>query len=112
VAETFRGLRGYIETLPANGTLLVSERGTLGRWSAIADRDYYSPDSAMRRAVQEKELYLVLECGTLEGCQRWDWWRSGIERRIAVHGVFDYEPVYAIVRPRARAEVFRIRNSM
>ena len=112
VSVTFRGLRAYIETLPPGRALLVSERGSVGRWTAIADRHYYLPDSAMHRVVDEKDVYLVLECGTLEGCQRWDWWRSRIEERIAVHGPFAYDRVFSIRRPRARAEVFRVRNSM
>ena len=47
VATTFRSLREYIETLPKEKTLLVGERGSMGRWKAISGRDYYSPDSAM-----------------------------------------------------------------
>jgi len=111
VADTFRGLRQYVETLPRDRTLLVSERGAMGRWKAISDREYYYPDSAMSELVRSKDFYLLIECGTMEGCQTWDVWRSQMENRVSRYGPFHYDSVYAIARPRARAEVYRIRNT-
>jgi hypothetical protein len=111
VSRTFRGLRGYIESLPRDRALLVSDRGSMGRWKAIAGHDYYYPDTTMRRIAADKELYLVVECGTMEGCQYWDEWRHRLEQRAGRYGNFRYDSVYAITRPRARAEVYRILNA-
>ncbi len=111
VAATFRGLRDYVETLPADRTLLVSERGSMGRWKAISNRDYYFPDSAMSGLLRSKDFYLLIECGTMESCQSWNVWRSQMETRVSRYGSFNYDSVYAIARPRARALVYRIRNT-
>ena len=111
VATTFRGLRSYLETLPPDRTLLISDRGSMGRWKVIAGRDYYYPDSAITAVARSKDLYLVVECGTMEGCQFWDEWRSRQQARVDKFGSFEYDSVYAITRPRARAEVFRIRKT-
>jgi len=111
VSTTFRGLRGYIESLPRDRALLVSDRGSMGRWKAIAGRDYYYPDTAMSEVAANKDLYLVVECGTMEGCQYWNEWRRRLELRAGRYGSFRFDSVYAISRPRARAEVYRIRNT-
>ncbi len=111
VAAAFRGLRGFVETLPADRTLLVSERGSMGRWKAISNRNYYYPDSAMAGVLAHKDLYLLIECGTMEGCQSWDAWLSRMEAHVSKYGAFHYDSVFAIARPRARAEVYRIRGT-
>jgi hypothetical protein len=111
VASVFRGLRNYIETLPAERTLLVSDRGSMGRWKAISGRDYYYPDSAIKSTATKSDLYLVVECGTMEGCQYWDEWRRRLEIRASRYGTFQFDSVYAIARPRARAEVYRIKST-
>jgi hypothetical protein len=110
VATTFRGLRGFIETLPADRTLLISDRGSMGRWKVISGRDYYYPDSTIAAIARSKDVYLVVECGTMEGCQIWNEWRKSQESRIDKFGAFAYDSVYAISRPRARVEVYRIRS--
>lgn len=110
VATTFRGLRGYIETLPRDKVLLMSDRGSMGRWKVISGRDYYYPDTAMAAMAAKKDLYLVVECGTMEACQYWDDWRGKLEDRVTQFGSFEYDSVYAIARPRARAEVYRVKN--
>jgi hypothetical protein len=110
VATTFRGLRSFIETLPADRTLLISDRGSMGRWKVISGRDYYYPDSTIASIARSKDVYLVVECGTMEGCQIWNEWRRNQESRIDKFGEFTFDSVYAISRPRARAEVYRIRN--
>jgi hypothetical protein len=111
VATTFRALREYIETLPKEKTLLVGEFGSMGRWKAIADRDYYYPDTAMAGLLNNRDFYLLIECGTMESCQSWNAWIKKIETRVSKYGAFHYDSVYAIARPRARAEVYRIRNA-
>lgn len=110
VATTFRDLRKFIETLPSDRVLIMSDRGSMGRWKVISGRDYYYPDKTMPAVAATKDLYLVVECGTMEACQYWDEWRGNLEDRATRYGVFDYDSVYAIARPRARAEVYRVRN--
>jgi hypothetical protein len=83
----------------------------MGRWKAISNRDYYYPDSAMAGLLSNKDFYLLIECGTMEGCQSWEAWRAKMETRVSKYGAFRYDSVYAIARPRARAEVYRIRTA-
>jgi hypothetical protein len=109
VSTTFRSLRGFIETLPEDSTLLVGSRGNVGRWTAISGRDYYFPDKQLSRAVRDKQVYMVIECGTLEACQAWDIWKERAEARILRFGSFTFDPVFEAQSGWARAEVLRMR---
>jgi hypothetical protein len=108
VTNTFRGLRNFIETLPPEKTLLVGDEPAMGRWTAIAGREYYSPDTALPTVARQRNVYLLVECGTMERCQSWDVWRSQMQMAVSKVGAFRYERVYSAERPRARAEVYRI----
>jgi hypothetical protein len=108
VATTFRKLRGYIETLPADDALLISEWGSSGRWDVISGRHYYLPDPALPQMLPDHSVYLLVECGTQESCQDWMTFRILMERRVDEFGDFDYTPVFSYVTPHARAEVLRI----
>lgn len=109
VSTTFRSLRNYLETLPKEKTLLIGSPGTTGRWKIIADRSYYMPDSALTSVAANKEVYLVVECGTLEYCQSFSELKSHLQDRLCGFGEFSYESVFAARSKWARAEVFRIR---
>ena len=111
VGSTFRGLRGFLETLPAEKTLLIGDRGTVGRWKVISGLDYYAPDPSLPQIVDSRDVYLVAECGILDTCQSWDHHRNRLEQRVLEFGEFQFDSVYAGQSPRARVEVFRIRNS-
>jgi hypothetical protein len=109
VSTTFRSLRTFIETLPADRTLLVGGRGTMGRWKVISGRDYYYADSALSRVAKEKDVYLVIECGTLEACQAWDIWRVRSMDRVTRAGAFAFDSVFGAGSGQARVEVLRVR---
>jgi hypothetical protein len=109
VSVTFRSLRGFIETLPKDSALLVGSRGTFGRWTAIAGRNYYYPDPKLPQTVREKEVYLLIECGTLEACQAWDIWKTRAQNRVRTFGDFRFDSVFATQSGWARAEVLRMR---
>jgi hypothetical protein len=109
VSSTFRSLRNYLETLPKEKTLLIGSPGTTGRWKIIADRSYYMPDSALTSVAANKEVYLVVECGTMEHCQSFSELKSSLQERLCNFGEFAYDSVFAVRSKWARAEVFRVR---
>ncbi|MGI9044260.1 MAG: hypothetical protein ACR2GK_09075 [Gemmatimonadaceae bacterium] len=109
VSGVFRSLRGYLETLPKDRALLIGGRGTVGRWKAISDVDYYAADSALSRVVSEKDVYLLIECGTQEACLAWEIWKERTINRLLTFGEFDFEPVFESRSGRSRAEVLRLR---
>lgn len=111
VSTTFRSLREFVMTLPRNSTLLIGGRGEVGRWTAISNRLYYQPDSALISVVGHKEVYLLLECGTLEVCQAFPEWKNRALDRLCMFGEFQYDSVFAVRTKWARAEVLRVRPS-
>ncbi|MEO7368206.1 MAG: hypothetical protein ABIZ36_09630 [Gemmatimonadaceae bacterium] len=112
VTRSFRSLRNYIETLPKDKTLLVASYGSTGRWKAIADRSYYVPDSALVSVSAKKEVYLIVECGTLEYCQSFPEWKNRMQEDLCNYGEFTYESVFAVQSNSARAEVFRVKPAI
>jgi hypothetical protein len=111
VADTYRGLRNFLETLPRDRSLVVTSGGEAGRWKVIADRAHYMPDSTMTTVVREKELYSVLSCGTPASCQYFEAWYSLREKRLSQYGSFDYRKVFETSSGSARATVYRITSS-
>jgi hypothetical protein len=109
VSSTFRSLRVYLESLPRDRTLLIGSPGTTGRWKVISDRSYYLPDSALPSVVANKDIYLVVECGTLEYCQSFSELKNRMQDRLCTFGEFSYDSVFAARTKWARAEVYRIR---
>jgi hypothetical protein len=112
VASTFRSLRGFLETLPRDRTLLVSNFGAAGRWKVISGFDYYRPDSVLSVAVGTRETYLLVECGTLDACQDFAAYDAQMKREVEKFGVFSYSLVYSAATPHAKAKVYRIRNGV
>ena len=109
VTSTFRSLRNYLETLPRERTLLIGGAGAAGRWKVISDLDYYAADSALPGVTAEKDVYLVVECGTLDACQAWDIYGTRLQARILKHAPVRFDSVFAVGSPRARAKVLRVR---
>ncbi|MGK2962301.1 MAG: hypothetical protein ACSLFK_09180, partial [Gemmatimonadaceae bacterium] len=110
VSGVFRPLRGFLETLPRDRTLLIGGRGTVGRWKAISDVDYYAADSALPRIVAEKEVYLLIECGTQEACHAWEIWKERTIDRLLQFGDFDFDLVFESRSGRSRTEVLRLKG--
>jgi hypothetical protein len=109
VAKTYRGLRGFIETLPPDRSLIVTSYGESGRWSVIAGRKHYLPrDSTFAGAVRDYEVYSVLACGTPASCQYFETWYASRARRLSQFGSFEYTRVFESRTGSARAAVYRV----
>ena len=110
VGGTFRSLRGYLESLPRDRTLLVGGRGTIGRWKIISGLDYYYPDDAFMEVARNKDVYVVVECGTLDACQAWDIYRERAANRVLAEANVALDSVFATGTGRARAQVLKVRS--
>lgn len=108
VSSTFRSLRQFIETMPRDRALLIGYHGSYGRWKIISNRDYYRPDDALAAVTREKDVYLVIECGTREFCASWKWWKEQRRKDVTRFGAFRLDSVFAVASPLARAQVDRI----
>jgi len=111
VSSTFRALRNYLETLPRDRTLLVSEADAYGRWHVISGLDYYRADSTFHMAVAKHETYLLVECGTPEACQDFPAWDALLRLNLVPFGDFSYDLVFSRITPHGKARVYRIRNA-
>ena len=109
VSRTFRSLRGFLDGLPRDKTLLVGQVGQAGQWTAISRQSYYMPDSALESVAGQKEVYLVVQCGTLEYCQSFPEWKNRLQETLCTYGEFSYDSVFAVQSKWARAEVFRVK---
>ena len=109
VAQTYRSLRTFIESLPADRSLIVSSGGELGRWDVIAGRKNYQPvDSSFIEVVGDRDVYSVLACGTPMSCQYFDGWIVSRSKRLSHLGNFSHTKVFERRTGSARAEVYRI----
>jgi hypothetical protein len=108
VAQTFRGLRRFVETLPGDKALLVGDQGSTGRWTAISGREYYFPDSGLARAAMQNDVYVLAECGQVEVCQGWSYYKEAVRQRVEEFGKFEFDSVYALESPRAKVQVYKI----
>ena len=68
-----------------------------------------TPDSALTSVAGKKEVYLLLECGTLEVCQAFPEWKNRALTSFACYGEFQYDSVFAVRSKWSRAEVLRVR---
>jgi hypothetical protein len=109
VENTYRNLRTFVETLPRDRALLIGGRGNVGRFTVISDRDYYRPDSNLTNATREKDVYLLISCGTASACGEFDQWLVSQAQMLARFGNFTYERVYDYRTANARALVQRVR---
>lgn len=109
VSETYRPLRRFIESLPKDRTLLTSSKLGMGRWKVIADIDAYSPDSSIFAMASQKDLYMVVECGTASLCELQDARDMIMKENLCKFGEFSYELVFSAKSDRAAARVYRVR---
>jgi hypothetical protein len=110
VSSTFGDLRRFLETLPRDRTLLVGVPGTAGRWTAIADLKYYNPDSTLSMAARQYDIYVLVECGTLESCQDFENWDTKFRAATDRVGPFSYARVFSRSTQHAKARVYRLTN--
>lgn len=111
VASTFGDLRRFLDTLPKKRTLLIGAPPTVGRWKVISGLDYYRPDMALGVAAREHDIYVVLECGTLELCQDFGAWEGLTRQGLKKYGDFSLDPVFSRANLHAKAKVFRLKNA-
>ncbi|MEO5580582.1 MAG: hypothetical protein ABIR58_07970, partial [Gemmatimonadaceae bacterium] len=109
VSSTFRALRDFLDTLDRKQSLLVGTRGNFGRWKAISGFSYYWPDSVFEKAVANRDVYLLLECGTFETCHDFSRWERHGRDTLRVFGEFQFDSVFASTTTHAKARVYRIR---
>ncbi len=106
---TYRPLRQFLETLPRDRTFLTSSAGSLGRWKAIANLDYYAIDSTITKIAAHKDLYLVIECGSAELCAHEVQIEARTKDKLCAVGEFDYQLVFEASAEKSGARVFRVR---
>lgn len=110
VATTFADLRRFIETLPRDRTLLVGDYDTAGRWTVISGFKYYYPDRTLSMAVRTRDVYVLLECGSVEICQDFENWDSNFMTAVDRRGPFAHKLVFSRITQHAKARVYRLRN--
>jgi hypothetical protein len=108
IVSTFDSLRGFLEKLPRQRTLLIGGRGTFGRWKVISGLDYYFPDSSLSSVAATKDVYLLLECGTDEDCSVFDKWDSRAQQYLNKFGQFRLDLVFSRGNEHAMAKVYRL----
>ena len=77
--------------------------------NTASDLSATNPDSALLLVAAQKEVYLIVECGTLEYCQAFGEWKNRMQDHLCKFGEFSYDSVFAVKSKWARAEVFRVR---
>jgi len=112
IASTFESLRRFLEKLPRERSLLIGEKGAVGRWRVISGLDYYYADTALARAVATRDTYVVLECGTLDTCSGLDDRDARTRRHLNKFGPFHFDPVFSREGEHARARVYRLRPAV
>lgn len=106
---TYRPLRQFLETLPRERTFLTSAPWSLGRWKAIANLDYYAIDSTISNIATQKDLYLVIECGSAELCAQEAEIEAQTKDKLCAVGEFTYELVFEAKAEKSGAKVYRVR---
>ncbi|MEP6506678.1 MAG: hypothetical protein ABJC63_00520 [Gemmatimonadales bacterium] len=84
---------------------------TISRQSrmAISGQSYYMPDSALQSVAGRKDVYLVVECGTLDCCRSIPEWKNRIRDMHCRYGDFSYDSVFSVRSKWARTEMFRVK---
>ncbi len=112
VTGTYRPLRQFLQRLPRDRTVLTSTRFSFGRWRVIANLDSYAPDSGLVALSKRKDVYMVVDCGTVEICERFDEREASMKDSLCQVGEFDYELVFSARDSKSRAKVFRVRPAL
>lgn len=109
VSRTFGDLRGFLETLPADQTLLIGGGGSYGRWTVIADLDYLDPDSTLSSFAAARQVYALVECASAAACAGFDGWVEQQRLSLSRYGDFTFARVFEHRSANARAIVHRLR---
>jgi hypothetical protein len=111
VAHTYRGLREFLERLPRDRSLIVTEPRGTGKWKAIAGLDHYRMDSAAVNVVGPKDFYFVVDCPTPTDCLYFDKLVEYHMKRVLRYGSFSFEQIYNTANPWSAARVYRMRKA-
>lgn len=109
VSGTYRPLRQFLQSLPRDRSLLTSSAHNFGRFKAIANLDYYAPDSGLTALAKRKDVYLVFDCGSVDLCAHSAQYEDLVKSNFCAVGEFNYELVFSAKSEKAEAKVFRIR---
>ncbi len=109
VSSEFRALRTFLDALPRDKTLLVSEWLTLGRWKVVTGLEYYSADETLAAVAKKKEPYLLVECSTIESCGDFQHFDKLMKRGVGGDQVFEFQRVFERQSPYARIIVYRLK---
>lgn len=109
VSDTYRPLRHFLQSLPADRTILTSSKLSMGRWKVIANMDSYAPDSNIVAVASKKDLYLIVECGSADLCAIQRIRESVLKDLICRYGEFNYELVFFAKADKSEASVYRMR---
>lgn len=108
VAQIYRALRTFLESVPGDRSLIIGERAATGQWKAIAGRDHYMPDSNLVAAARSHEVYLVVACPTRVECTDFDGADARARERLFLYGRFKFDQVFAARNVYASARVYRL----
>ncbi|MEO7368990.1 MAG: hypothetical protein ABIZ36_13625 [Gemmatimonadaceae bacterium] len=106
---TYRPLKQFLDTLPRDRTFLTSASSSLGRWKAISNLDYYAIDSSITQIATQKDLFLVIECGSADLCAQEAQLEAGTKDEFCAVGEFDYQLVFEARSEKSLAKVYRVR---
>lgn len=109
VARTFRAERAFLERLPRDRTLLISDRQSSGRWTVISNLQYYVVDSKLPGILSQKDVYVLAECGTVDDCQDFEVWDYRVKRKILDMPQIALDPVFATGNRYARVRAYKLR---
>lgn len=109
VSDTYRPLADFLGSLPADRTVLTSSKLSMGRWKVISNLDSYAPDSNLVAVATKKDLYLIVECGSVDLCAVQSIRESNSKDALCRFGEFNYQLVFSSKADRSEAKVFRVR---
>ncbi len=110
-SDTYRPLERFLRSLPRGRTLLVAPYQSLGRWKAIANLDYYFPDSGTTAAARSRDMYMIIDCGSYDTCETFPRTETDLRKALAAQGSFTYQLVFEATAAKSHARVYRVRPS-
>lgn len=108
ITSTFKPLRKFLLALPHDRAILTASSSP-GRWNAIANLDYYAADSGLVGLASRKDVYFVIECGSVDVCAGMDAREARIKEGLCSIGEFNYQLVFEAHARRSGARVYRVR---
>ncbi|MEP6506863.1 MAG: hypothetical protein ABJC63_01455 [Gemmatimonadales bacterium] len=108
VTDTYRPLKTFMDGLPHNQTIIATSTVQV-RWSVISGVSYYMADSGLVNVTRKKDVYIVVECQSLDTCAHLDANEAKLKDALCRVGEFNYALVFEARASRSRARVYRVR---